>query len=145
MADHNHIERCHARHKKVARHYNVHTERNKVHVAGAVWQSWRGFRALDWTTGMDYWIDQKITFTAYNKIPFPVKLHPALDQSVMVSHCIEPHTYRVSSRNIFKGGKIRVLKVKRCRLNCNGISLHRTTHLAKQLIKMMLLLHAATK
>ena len=39
VADHNHIERCHARHKKVARHYKVHTERSKVHVAGAVWQS----------------------------------------------------------------------------------------------------------
>ena len=39
VADHNHIGRCHARHKNVARHYKVHTERSKVHVAVAVWQS----------------------------------------------------------------------------------------------------------
>ena len=43
---------------------------------------------MDWTTGMDYWTDRfalKIIFMAYNKSPLPVKLHPALDQSVIVS------------------------------------------------------------
>ena len=92
VADHNHIERCHARHKKVTCDYKVHTERNKVQLVlcGRVEGNFAHWTGL--LHGMDYWIDQKITFTAYNKIPFPVELHPALDQSVMVSHCIEPHT-----------------------------------------------------
>jgi len=37
---------------------------------------------------MDYWTDlfcDKNHFMAYNEIPLPVKLHPALDQSVIVS------------------------------------------------------------
>ena len=86
-----HIERCHTRHKKVACDYKVHTERNKVQLVlcgrvGGDFAHWTGL--LEWTTGLT----KKITFTAYNKIPFPVELHPALDQSVMVSHCMEPHT-----------------------------------------------------
>ena len=47
---------------------------------------WNGL--LEWTTGMDYWTDlfcAKNHFMAYNEIPLPVKLHPALDQSVIVS------------------------------------------------------------
>ena len=68
VADHSHIERCHARHKKVACDYKVHTERNKVQLVlcgrvGGNFAHWTGL--LEWTTGMDYQIDQKITFTAY--------------------------------------------------------------------------------
>ena len=46
---------------------------------------WYGL--LVWTTGLDYWygIALKIIFMAYDEIPLPVKLHPSLDQSVLVS------------------------------------------------------------
>ena len=66
-------------------------------------------KLLEWTAGMNYWTDPFCHFVAYKMIPFPVKLYPALDQSVMVS-----------------------------------ISLHRTTDLAKQQMKMMLLLNAVS-
>ena len=43
---------------------------------------WNG--QLEWTTGLTFFA-LKIIFMAYNEIPLPVKLHPALDQSVIVS------------------------------------------------------------
>ena len=97
-------------------------------------------------TGLDYWnglLDwPKNHFYGLKQDSFPCRAASCFRS---ICNGISLHTYRVSSRNIFKGGKIRVLKVKRRRSNCNGISLHRTTHLAKQLMKMMLLLCAATK
>ena len=42
----------------------------------AVNNHWTGL--LEWTTGLTI-------FVTYNEIPLPVKLHPALDQSVIVS------------------------------------------------------------
>ena len=62
----------------------------------AVNNHWTGL--LEWTTGMDYWTDLfvlKIIFMAYNEIPLPVKLHPALDQSVIVIsyRTAQDHTY----------------------------------------------------
>ena len=48
----------------------------------AVNSHWTGL--LEWTTGLTFFA-LKIIFMAYNEIPLPVKLHPALDQSVIVS------------------------------------------------------------
>ena len=41
---------------------------------------WNGL--LECTPGMDSWTD---LFLHYNKVPLPVNLYPAFDQSVMVS------------------------------------------------------------
>ena len=41
-------------------------------------------QSLDWTTGLTF-LALKIIFVAYNEIPLPVILHPALDQSVTAS------------------------------------------------------------
>ena len=43
---------------------------------------WNGL--LEWTTGLTFFA-LKIIFMAYNEIPLPVKLHPALAQSVIAS------------------------------------------------------------
>ena len=47
---------------------------------------WEGL--LEWTTGLTFFV----LFMAYNQIPLPVNLHPALDHSVKyhVSHFTDP-------------------------------------------------------
>ena len=50
---------------------------------------------LEWTTGLTFFA-LKIIFMAYNEIPLPVKLHPALGQSVIVSSIALHRTTHIS-------------------------------------------------
>jgi len=54
---------------------------------------WNGL--LEWTTGLTFFCT-KVIFMAYNEIPLPVKLHPALDQSVIVSTIALHRTTHIS-------------------------------------------------